>query len=139
MQHPTLHVDVHTHYLPHQSSPAQSQYRFAYTVRITNQGAQAAQIIARHWWIEDANNRTEQVRGLGIVGEQPLLEPGETYEYTSGCALQTPQGQMRGHYLCVTDEGDVFECAIAPFEFNTTAQDNVAEIHSPNQEARVLH
>lgn len=139
MQHPTLHVEVHTHYLPHQSSPAHNQYRFAYRIRIRNQGPHAAQIIARHWWIEDGQGRVEQVRGLGIVGEQPLIEAGESHEYASGCALPTPQGHMRGHFVCVTDEGDVFECQVAPFYFDTAQLGGAGTIHNPSANTRVLH
>lgn len=139
MQHPTLHIDVHTHYLPHQSSPAQNQYRFAYTIRIRNQGPHAAQIVARHWWIEDAQGRCEQVRGLGVVGEQPLIEVGESYEYSSGCALPTPLGHMRGHFLCVTDEGDVFECQVAAFHFDMAQLEHAGTIHNPSSDTRILH
>lgn len=139
MQHPTLHVEVHTHFLPQQSSAAHNQYRFAYTIRISNHGPIAAQIIARHWWIEDSQGRIEQVRGLGVVGEQPLIEAGETYEYASGCALPTPAGQMHGHFLCVTDEGDVFECPVAVFHFDTSQLDAIGAINSPDSDKRILH
>ncbi|MDO4705431.1 MAG: Co2+/Mg2+ efflux protein ApaG [Comamonadaceae bacterium] len=118
-----FHVDVRTQYLPEQSRPAQGLYRFAYTIRITNSGPQAGQVIARHWWIRHGDGQTEQVRGLGVVGAQPLLKPGETFEYTSACQLRTPTGAMRGHYLCVTEEGQVFESPIAEFTLDAYARE----------------
>ncbi len=108
-------VQVQSRFLPEQSDPAQRQYFFAYTVRITNTGQQPAQVISRHWIIVDGNNQRQDVRGLGVVGQQPLLAPGETFEYTSGCPLQTPVGSMRGSYLCVGDDGQPFEVRVAEF------------------------
>lgn len=134
----TFHVEVQVQYLPQQSSPAQRAWRFAYRIRITNQGEQPAQLMARHWFIEDATGRIEQVRGLGVVGEQPLLQPGETFEYTSGCQLRTATGVMHGHYLCITDEGDVFKCPIEPFSLQADAP-AAAEITPVVGGQRVLH
>lgn len=108
-------VHVTPQYLPEQSEPSQEQFMFAYTVRITNNGEQAVQVISRHWIITDADQKTQEVRGLGIVGQQPLLAPGETFEYTSGCPLSTPFGTMRGTYHCVGDNGIPFEVAIDEF------------------------
>lgn len=108
-------VSVMPQYLPDQSEPAEQQFVFAYTVRITNQGKYAAQVISRHWIITDGDQKTEEVRGLGVVGQQPLLTPGETFEYTSGCPLSTPVGTMRGSYHCVGENGIPFEVEIAEF------------------------
>lgn len=110
-----LSVTVTPRYLPEQSDPARQQYVFAYTVRITNTGGQPAQVISRHWIITDGAQRTEEVRGLGVVGQQPLLPPGESFEYTSGCPLRTPVGTMRGTYTCVGENGIPFEVEIPEF------------------------
>lgn len=108
-------VTVTPQYLPDQSEPDDQHFVFAYTVRITNKGKQAAQLISRHWVITDADQHTEEVRGLGVVGQQPLLSPGETFEYTSGCPLPTPVGTMRGSYLCVGENGIPFDVVVAEF------------------------
>ncbi len=108
-------VTVTPQYLPEQSEPDEQQFVFAYTVRITNNGGQAAQVISRHWIITDGKQQTQEVRGLGIVGQQPLLGPGESFEYTSGCPLPTPVGTMRGTYHCVGENGVPFEVAIQEF------------------------
>jgi ApaG protein len=88
---------------------------FAYAVTIKNSGTVAAQLISRHWVITDANNHVQEVRGLGVVGHQPLLQPGEQFEYTSGTTLATPQGTMRGEYFCVAEDGGQFETVIPEF------------------------
>jgi len=108
-------VDVVPHYLPEQSSPEQGLYSFAYTITITNSGEVPAQLISRHWIITNANGQVEEVKGLGVVGHQPLLKPGEAFEYTSGCRLRTPTGTMQGSYFCVAEDGERFEVEIAPF------------------------
>lgn len=108
-------VSVRTQYLPEQSEPDQAKYVFAYTVTIRNTGEVAAQLISRHWIIVDANNHAEEVRGLGVVGHQPLLKPGEQFEYTSGTVLSTPQGSMTGTYFCVAEDGERFEAKIPEF------------------------
>lgn len=108
-------VTVAPQYLPDQSEPQEQQFVFAYTVRITNNGRHAAQVISRHWVITDGNQHIQEVRGLGIVGQQPLLKPGETFEYTSGCPLPTPVGSMRGSYLCVGENGVPFDVPIQEF------------------------
>lgn len=110
-----LSVVVEPHFVPDQSDPAKQQFVFAYKVRITNTGERPAQLISRHWIITDGNQGEQEVRGLGVVGQQPLLAPGETFEYTSGCPLQTPVGTMRGTYLCVGENGIPFEVDIPEF------------------------
>jgi ApaG protein len=108
-------VTVNTQYLEEQSDPDRSHYVFAYVVTIKNTGQVAAQLISRHWIITDANDQVEEVRGLGVVGNQPLLRPGEQFEYTSGSALTTPQGTMKGEYFCVAEDGEQFEAPIPEF------------------------
>lgn len=108
-------VSVKTRYLAEQSEPDQSNYVFAYTITIKNTGQIAAQLISRHWLIVDANNRVQEVRGLGVVGHQPLLKPGEQFEYTSGASLTTPHGSMTGEYFCVAEDGAQFETKIPEF------------------------
>ncbi|MBI5275073.1 MAG: Co2+/Mg2+ efflux protein ApaG [Burkholderiales bacterium] len=108
-------VDVVPHFLPEQSSPEQGLYSFAYTITITNAGEIPAQLISRHWIITNANGQVEEVKGLGVVGHQPLLKPGEAFEYTSGCRLRTAHGTMRGSYFCVAEDGERFEVDIPPF------------------------
>jgi ApaG protein len=108
-------VSVRTQYLADQSDPERSTYVFAYSITIKNTGQVAAQLISRHWVIVDANNRREEVRGLGVVGHQPLLKPGEQFEYTSGTSLTTPHGSMTGTYFCVAEDGEQFEAIIPEF------------------------
>jgi ApaG protein len=108
-------VTVRTQYLEDQSNPDASQYLFAYAVTIKNTGSVTAQLISRHWLITDANDQVQEVRGLGVVGHQPLLAPGEQFEYTSGTSLATPQGTMRGIYFCVAEDGEQFESKIPEF------------------------
>lgn len=108
-------VTVKTQYLEEQSEPDHANYVFAYTITIKNTGQIAAQLISRHWVIVDANNHIEEVRGLGVVGHQPLLKPGEQFEYTSGTTLATPHGSMTGKYFCVAEDGEQFEAPIPEF------------------------
>ena len=108
-------VTVKTQYLPEQSAPDQGRHVFSYTIRVVNTGTAGAQLISRHWVITDANNKVEEVRGLGAVGHQPLLQPGEQFEYTSGTMLATPQGSMHGEYFCVAEDGHQFEAPIPEF------------------------
>lgn len=108
-------VTVRSEYIPERSSLAAKQFAFAYTVRIQNQGAGTAQLKSRHWIITDANGGEQEVRGEGVVGAQPVLRPGEEFEYTSWCVIATPSGSMRGSYQMVTPEGDRFDAQIAPF------------------------
>ncbi|MCS7101463.1 MAG: Co2+/Mg2+ efflux protein ApaG [Burkholderiaceae bacterium] len=108
-------VSAVPHYLPEQSAPEANRYVFAYTVTIRNTGEVAAQLISRHWIITDGEGRVQEVRGPGVVGEQPLLQPGEAFQYTSGCPLPTPVGSMRGSYQCVAADGTEFEAPIPEF------------------------
>lgn len=110
-----LTVSVRTRYLEEQSEPDRSKYAFAYTITIRNTGQVASQLISRHWVITDATNHIEEVRGLGVVGQQPLLQPGEQFEYTSGATLKTPQGSMTGEYFCVAEDGEQFVAKIPEF------------------------
>jgi ApaG protein len=110
-----IDVTVQTHYLEDQSAPDDHRYVFAYSIRIANAGRIAARLISRHWIITDANGKVEEVRGDGVVGEQPLLRPGDHFDYTSGAVLQTPVGTMRGSYLMVADDGHRFQAPIAQF------------------------
>lgn len=110
-----IRVTVSSNYIPAQSAPKAHRYVFAYTVRIANEGTEAAQLKSRHWIITDGNGKIEQVRGPGVVGEQPMLRPGEHFEYTSGCVLETPRGSMEGTYQMVRSDGSEFDAAIAPF------------------------
>jgi ApaG protein len=107
--------EVESQYLSEQSAPEDHLYAFAYTVTITNTGEVPAQLISRHWIIEDANGRSDEVKGLGVVGNQPLLRPGESFQYTSGTRLHAPSGQMRGSFFCVAEDGERFECDVVPF------------------------
>ena len=102
-------------FIPEQSDPDDSRYVFAYTITIRNCGELPAQLIARHWIITDANNEVQEVRGLGVIGNQPLLKPGESFEYSSGCALATPVGTMKGSYQMVGEDGTRFEAEIPEF------------------------
>jgi len=110
-----IRVTVSSNYIPAQSAPKARRYVFAYTVRIANEGTETAQLKSRHWIITDGNGKVEQVRGPGVVGEQPLLKPGEHFEYTSGCVLETPRGSMEGTYQMVRSDGTEFDATIAPF------------------------
>ena len=109
-----VRVSVESRYSAEHSGP--DQWFFLYTIRIANEGGETVQLISRHWIIRDGNGRVEEVRGPGVVGEQPTLEPGTAFEYTSGCPLPTPMGSMRGHYDMVTAEGASFEAQVAEFE-----------------------
>ena len=108
-------VTVRTQYLEDQSNPDKDHFVFAYTITIKKTGDIAAQLIARHWVITDANNKIQEVRGLGVVGHQPLLQPGEQFEYSSGTQIATPQGSMGGEYFCVAEDGHRFEVTIPEF------------------------
>ncbi|KAF1044694.1 Co2+/Mg2+ efflux protein ApaG [Xylophilus sp.] len=108
-------VDVEPQYLPEHSEPEAGIYSFAYTITVANTGDVAAQLIARHWHISDAHGHTEQVRGLGVVGQQPLLAPGASFRYTSGCRLRTASGTMHGSFFCVAEDGERFEAPVPLF------------------------
>ena len=110
-------------YIPQQSSPDDSIYGFAYTVTITNTGQVTAQLISRHWEIVDANGHVEEVKGLGVVGHQPLLKPGESFQYSSGSRLRTSTGAMHGTYFCVAVDGERFEALIPMFVLEASDSD----------------
>jgi ApaG protein len=102
-------------YVEDQSDPSKNKYVFAYTITVTNSGTVAAQLISRHWVITDANNKVVEVKGLGVVNQQPLLKPGESFEYSSGTHLETAVGTMRGSYQMVAEDGHHFDAPIPPF------------------------
>ncbi len=108
-------VAVKPEFLPEQSDTEQGVWAYSYTVSIRNTGSEPAQLIARHWIIMDETGRVEEVKGLGVVGHQPLLKPGETFEYTSWTRLNTPSGSMRGSYFCVAEDGTRFDAPISEF------------------------
>ena len=110
-----IQIGVETAYTPEQSEPARKRYAFAYTITISNRGAVPARLLSRHWVITDATGKVQEVRGEGVVGEQPYLEPGESFRYTSGAVLETPLGTMQGSYQMVRDDGSNFDAPIAPF------------------------
>ena len=111
----SIQVEVKTQYVKEQSLPDQDHYVFAYTITIHNNGSVPAQLLNRHWIITDANNRVQEVKGEGVVGEQPHLKPGEKYRYTSGTMLETPVGTMRGSYQMLADDGVEFDAEIPAF------------------------
>ena len=117
-KHYQFTVTIETAFIPDQSDEAQNRYVFSYTITIINTGSVAAQLISRHWLITDAANDIQEVRGLGVVGVQPLLRPGEQFEYTSGCVLPTPVGTMHGSYQMVAEDGTQFETLIPKFTLN---------------------
>lgn len=110
-----ISIQTRTVYIANQSDPANDRYVFAYTISITNSGSVAAQLVSRHWVITDAADHVQEVRGKGVVGEQPHLRPGESFEYTSGSAIATPVGTMRGNYQMVADDGTKFDAPIPEF------------------------
>ena len=128
-------IEVQPEYLPEQSVPEAGVFRFSYTITVTNAGRTPAQLIARHWIISDSSGHTEEIKGLGVIGRQPLLQPGEAFQYSSSCELRTPSGTMHGSYLCVTDEGEAFTAPIRLFLLE--ALDSGAGGHPPSE--RVLH
>jgi ApaG protein len=108
-------VVVSPQYLPEQSAPQQGLYVFSYTISITNTGQVPAQLISRTWNVNDANGHTERVKGLGVIGQQPLLKPGQVFEYTSGTRLRTPTGTMHGSFFCVAEDGEKFDVDVPMF------------------------
>lgn len=110
-----VRVIVAPRYVPEQSEPSRSHYLFTYQVTIRNDGDETVQLLSRHWIITNGEGKTEEVRGPGVIGFQPKLEPGEQFQYTSGCPLTTPVGTMHGSYQMVTDGGDNFDALIEPF------------------------
>ena len=110
-----IEIQPIAHFIPDQSDPDEHRYLFAYTITIRNVGEVAAQLVSRHWIITDANNAEQEVRGLGVVGKQPLLKPGESFQYTSGSSLTTPVGTMKGTYQMVAEDGTQFDAVIPEF------------------------
>ena len=110
-----VRVEVESQYAPEHSQPFQNQWFFHYTVRITNEGEETVQLLSHHWTITDATGHAEEIKGPGVVGEQPVLAPGESFHYTSGCPLKTSTGVMRGTYQMVDEDGGYFDVEIAPF------------------------
>ena len=110
-----IEVSPMPQFIPDQSDPNNDRYIFAYTITIRNIGSVPAQLVSRHWIITDAHNEVQEVRGLGVVGKQPLLQPGESFEYTSGSSLTTPIGTMKGSYQMVAEDGTHFEAEIPEF------------------------
>ena len=119
-----IRIHVESRYIPERSEPDQSQWFFAYHVTISNEGTETAQLVSRHWIITDANGHVEEVKGPGVIGKQPLLQPGDSFEYTSFCPLPTSFGTMHGTYQMVTNSGARFDAEIAPF--------SLAEPHAIN-------
>jgi len=113
-----VQITVKPEYSSERSSPGDDEYFWAYTIEILNLGDEAVQLISRHWKITDANGRTEEVRGAGVVGKQPLLRAGERFEYTSGVPLKTPSGLMSGTYQMVTEDGDDFDAEVPAFSLD---------------------
>jgi len=114
-----IDIQVETTYIEDQSEPDKDRYVFAYTITITNTSAEPAKLVSRHWIITDANSKVQEVRGEGVVGEQPHLKPGESFRYTSAAMLETPVGCMEGSYRMVTDNGRQFEAPIPVFNLST--------------------
>ncbi len=110
-----IRVSVNTQYVPEQSSPRDHRYVFAYTIRIANESKHRVQLKSRHWIITDGDGKVEEVQGPGVVGVQPTLPPGQGFEYTSGCVLATPRGEMKGTYQMQGEDGEMFDAEIAPF------------------------
>jgi ApaG protein len=115
MAHPQFTTSVAVRHLPEQTDREAGQFAFAYTVTITNSGDVTGQLIGRHWIVSDANGHVEEVRGLAVVGQQPVLKPGETFEYTSWTRLATPNGTMRGTFFCMTEDAQPFDAPIGEF------------------------
>ena len=114
----SIHISVEPFYVDDQSSPASSRFVFGYRVKIDNQGSEAVQLMSRYWQITDALGRTMEVEGAGVVGEQPLIEPGDLFEYTSRTPLSTPSGVMMGRYQMVTSSGETFEANVPAFSLD---------------------
>ena len=130
-----IQVTVRTQYLPDQSDPAKAQFVWAYFVRIQNEGDVAVQLRSRYWKITDALGRVQEVRGQGVVGKTPLLRPGESFQYTSGCRLRTASGTMHGSYFCVAEDGEQFTCPINLFVLEALGSGG----HDNSPTHRVLH
>ncbi len=119
-----IRITVTSRYLPEQSNPVGRRYVWAYTVAIANEGVVSARLVSRHWIITDANAKVDEVKGPGVVGETPHLEPGDRFQYTSGCILQTPRGTMHGTYQMRRDDGSLLDATIAPFSLQMPVELN---------------
>ena len=122
-------VDVQPRFVPEQSAPEQGLFVFAYTIRITNTGGVPAQLISRTWNVNDANGHTEKVKGLGVVGQQPLLKPGDAFEYTSGTRLRTPTGTMHGSFFFVAEDGEKFDVDVPMFVLDALSAGGTRTVH----------
>ena len=122
-------VDVQPRYLQEQSAPDQGLFVFAYKIKITNTGSVTAQLISRTWNVNDANGHTEKVKGLGVVGQQPLLKPGDAFEYTSGTRLRTPTGTMHGSFFCVAEDGEKFDVDVPMFVLDALSAGGARTLH----------
>ena len=114
-----IKIEVDTTYIQEQSEPDDNRYVFAYTITITNKGMLPAQLLSRHWVITDANNKVQEVRGEGVIGEQPYLQPGDSFRYTSAAMIETPVGCMQGEYQMLADDGFEFDAEIPVFNLST--------------------
>lgn len=110
-----IDIEIQTRFLPHESNPADDRYVFAYTITITNQGEVPVKLLSRYWHISDANEKTQEIHGEGVVGQQPHLQPGQSFQYTSGAVIETAVGTMQGNYQLITDDGDLFNADIPAF------------------------
>jgi len=131
----TIGILVEPRYLPEQSSPGDRLYTFAYTITVTNNGNVPAQLISRQWVIDDAAGQRQEVKGLGVIGQQPLIPPGESFRYTSGCRLHASTGTMHGSYFFVTEQGDRFDVPIPMFVLDASTDSSAGDIPA----SRVLH
>ncbi len=122
-------VEVQPRFLLEQSAPLQGLYVFAYTIKITNTGEVTAQLISRTWNVNDANGHTQKVKGLGVVGQQPLLKPGDTFEYTSGTRLHTATGTMHGSFFCVAEDGEKFDTDVPMFVLDALSAGDARTLH----------
>ena len=122
-------VEVLPRFLMAQSAPEQGLFVFAYTIKITNVGSVTAQLISRTWNVNDANGHTEKVKGLGVVGQQPLLKPGDAFEYTSGTRLRTPTGTMHGTFFCVAEDGEKFDTDVPMFVLDALSAGDARTLH----------
>lgn len=122
-------VDVVPQFLLAQSAPEQGLFVFAYTIKVTNTGEVPAQLISRTWNVNDSNGHTEKVKGLGVVGQQPLLKPGDSFEYTSGTRLRTPTGTMHGSFFCVAEDGEKFDTDVPMFVLDALSAGDARTLH----------
>tara|TARA_B100000586_G_C19690634_1_gene253362 strand:+ start:52 stop:435 length:384 start_codon:yes stop_codon:yes gene_type:complete len=118
LENHSIVVNVQTVFVEAQSEPEEARYVFAYTIKITNEGAQPAKLLTRHWIITDSNGKVQEVKGEGVIGQQPYLQPGEFFQYTSGTVIETPVGSMQGSYQMLSDDGSHFDAKILPFSLS---------------------